>query len=134
VVAYVLLSRWPKHVTVDKVGNLEGHLPVGNPELAKVRAQRRIVEDRIIEELAMSGWSEGLAAIELDLDFSQLGRHLKRLGVTWTRYPNRSQKGTPVSGLAELQRLRAKVRGLTRPRDSVTDSAERDKGRGHWCA
>lgn len=91
--------------------------PVGNPELAEVRAQRRLVEDRIIEELAINGWSEGLAAVELDLDFSQLGRHSKRLGVAWTRYPNRSVRGAPVSGLMELRRLRARVRELTRPSD-----------------
>lgn len=77
-----------------------------NPELAKLRAQRRQLEDLVIQELARSGWSAGLGAVELDLDFSQLGRHSRRLGVKWTRYPNRSVRGAPVSGLADLRRLR----------------------------
>jgi lincosamide nucleotidyltransferase A/C/D/E len=82
---------------------------VVNPELAKLRARRRQLEDLVIQELAGNGWSQGMAALELDLDFSQLTRHTKRLGVTWARYPKSSQKGTPAASLTELRRLRAKI-------------------------
>lgn len=82
---------------------------LARPDLAEARARRRRLEDGAIQELARNGWSQGMAALELDLDFSALSRHSKRLGVTWTRYPNRSMRGSPVSGLAELRRLREKL-------------------------
>jgi transposase len=84
------------------------------PDLAESRARRRQLEDRLIQELALNGWSQGLAAIELDLDLSSLSRHSKRLGITWTRGRNRSVRGTPVSGISELRRLRAQVTRSTR--------------------
>jgi hypothetical protein len=86
---------------------------VARPDLAEARARRRRLEDGLIHELAGNGWSQGMAALELDLDPSVLWRHSRRLGVTWTRYPKRSMRGAPVSGLAELRRLRAKVRRLS---------------------
>jgi transposase len=86
--------------------------PTRRPGYVEALAQRRELEDRVIQELALNGWSEGLAAIELDLDFSALSRHSKRLGITWTRYPNRSMPGAPVPALAELRRLQARVRRL----------------------
>lgn len=89
--------------------------PVVNKRLADARARRRQLEDQLIEELARNGWSQGTAALELDLDFSQLGRHSKRLGVIWKSYPNRSQKGAPVAGVAELRGLRSKMKRLTKP-------------------
>lgn len=81
------------------------------PGAAARRARLRQVEDWLIRGLAAGGWSSGMAAIELDLDQSVLWRNSKRLGVTWTRYGGRSVKGEPVSGVRELRRLRARVRG-----------------------
>lgn len=81
-----------------------------DPKLAVLRARRRELEDRLLRDLAINGWSIGLAAVELDLDMSQTARHSKRLGIVWTRYPGRSNRGSPVSGVDELLRLRAKVR------------------------
>lgn len=83
---------------------------VADPKDAEARAQRRRIEDRVIQELAINGWSIGLAALEIDIDLSQMVRHSKRLGITWTKYPSRSNKGNPVSGLPELRRARAKAR------------------------
>lgn len=68
----------------------------------------------MIQELARNGWSQGMAALELDLDLAAVSRHSKRLGVRWTRYPNRSVKGLPVAGLPELLRLRAQIKDFSR--------------------
>jgi hypothetical protein len=92
---------------------------VPNSELIDARAQRRQLEDQLIKEFARSGWSIGLAAAELDLDFSQLMRHSKRLGVTWTRYPGRSIRGGSVSGLPGLRRLRDKIKVLQFGSESI---------------
>lgn len=91
--------------------------------LAEARARRRQLEDRLIGELARNGWSQGMAALELDLDLSALSRHSKRLSVIWSRYPNRSMRGAPVSGLAELLRLRARLKMLGRPAATMFPAA-----------
>jgi transposase len=81
---------------------------VARPDLTATRARLRQLEDRLIRELALHGWTQGAAALELDLADTTMWKHSKRLGVSWTRY-NRSVRGTRVAGLAELRRLRAIV-------------------------
>ena len=84
------------------------------PDLAETRARRRRLEDRLIQQFARRGWSQGLAAVELDLDFSALSRHSKRLGVTWTHTHGRSVRGGTVSGVAELRHIRKRLHRLLR--------------------
>jgi hypothetical protein len=88
---------------------------VARPDLAETRAQRRTLEDRLIQEFARRGWSQGIAAVELDLDFSALSRHSKRLGVSWTHSHGRSVRGSAVSGVAELRHIRNRLQRLRRP-------------------
>lgn len=85
--------------------------PVRRDEQAELRRQRRQLEDELIRRFAEAGWSEGMAANELDLDCSTLWRHSLRLGVKWS-VRGRSRKGDLVPGLTELAAVSNLVKGL----------------------
>jgi hypothetical protein len=83
--------------------------PVPPPGVTERRVRLRRLEDSLVRELALKGWSSGMAATELDLDHSLLWRHSRRLAVTWTRHGARSFRGEPAPGIKELRRLRARA-------------------------
>jgi len=91
---------------------------IRTPNVKAEHALLRQVLDGLILEIIASGWSSGMAAIELEIDDSTLWKHSKRLEVKWPHY-NRSVRGKPVKGVRDLQRLRAKIAKLAASKPSV---------------
>jgi transposase len=81
----------------------------GIPNFAEKQARLRQLIDELIPKFLAAGWSVGMTAIELDITDSTMWKHTRRLQIEWPRY-SRSVRGTPVTGVVELRRVRSQLR------------------------